>query len=66
MRIWSVLYLSGGAVSSLVAGEGRLFDGTNYPKLPQAFGGATVGDYRTERTMDAPFDDKYYGGKNGG
>ena len=58
MRIWSVLYLSVGAVSSLVAGECRLFDGTNYPKLPQAFGGATVGDYRTERTMDAFFPKK--------
>lgn len=43
------------------AGDCVLFDGTNYPWLPQGFKGATVGDYRASRTMDVTF-----GGKDSG
>jgi len=45
------------AFAGLAAGAGEcvLFDGSNYPWLPQAFKGASVGDYRTTRTMDVSF-----------
>ena len=43
------------------AGECRLFDGTNYPRLPQPFRGAQVGDYRAKRTMDVIFPEKRSG-----
>lgn len=43
---------------ALAAGECVLFDGTNYPWLPQAFKGAEVGDYAKTRTLDVAFGEK--------
>ena len=46
------------ACATVHSGDCVLFDGTNYPWLPQAFKGASVGDYRASRTMDVVFGEK--------